>query len=216
MYLHGTGSAAIPLNGRATGYLAFGQGRSNADLLPFTINTAIAPPTLVRPTAEAESQMTMAQFTVAMRPAAGFFLNARYRYSDVDVQTPIFDRPGGSVAYDSSVQATADPSSYHSVKRSQFDVDGSISIAPSTALKAGYTKLGSDYTNRIFETTNEDVFRVSVDTTGHSRFMVRAQYENRERTGDGFNAEELAEVGELATMRHYDIADRDRNRFTFI
>jgi len=216
MYLHGTGSVAIPLNGRATGYVAFGQGRSNADLLPFTINTAIAPPPLDRPTAEAESQMTIAQFTASMRPSAGFFLNAKYRYSDADVQTPIFNRDGGTVAYDTSFSATADPSSYHSVKRSQFDVDGSISIAPSTALKAGYTKLSSDYTNRIFETTSEDVFRVSVDTTGHSRFMVRAQYENRQRTGDGFDAEELADVGELATMRHYDVADRDRNRFTFV
>ena len=39
-YLHGTGSVALPMRGRLTGYLAVGQATSNADLLPFTINTA--------------------------------------------------------------------------------------------------------------------------------------------------------------------------------
>jgi MtrB/PioB family decaheme-associated outer membrane protein len=216
MYLHGTGSASIPMNGRVTGYAAFGQGRNNQDLLPFTINTAIAPPPLARPTAEAESQMTMAQFTAAMRPASRFYLNARYRYSDVNIETPEFDRSRGSVSYDTSLQASADPSAYHSVTRSQFDIDGAFSVAPYTSLKVGYTLLGSDYTHRIFETTDEDVFRVSLDSAGNSRFMTRLQYESRQRTGDGFDPAELAHVGELPTMRHFDIADRDRSRLTFV
>jgi MtrB/PioB family decaheme-associated outer membrane protein len=216
MYLHGTGSASIPMNGRATAYVAFGQGRNNTDLLPHTINTAIASPTLARPTAEAESQMTMAQFTAAMRPASRFYLNAKYRYSDVDVQTPVFDRSNGSVSYDSKLVTSADPSAYHSVQRSQFDVEGSFSVAPFTAVKVGYSMLASEYTHRIFETTDENVFRVSLDSAGNSRFMARLQYEDRQREGDGFNPEELDHVGEIPTMRHFDIADRDRTRTTFI
>ncbi len=43
-YLHGTGAVSIPMNGRLTGYAAFGQGRNSTDLLPHTINTAFAPP----------------------------------------------------------------------------------------------------------------------------------------------------------------------------
>ncbi|HEX8030664.1 MAG TPA: MtrB/PioB family outer membrane beta-barrel protein [Vicinamibacterales bacterium] len=215
-YLHGTGAVNIPLNGRLTGYAAFGQGRNTTDLLPYTINTAIAPPPLSRTTAEAKSQMAITQFTAAMRPAEGFFLNARYRYSDVNIDTPEFDRSRGSVSYDTSLVASAGPSEYHSVKRSTFDVDGSYAIAPFTDLKAGFSRYGADYTHRIFESTSEDVFRVSLDSSGNQRFMVRAQYENRQRTGDNFEPAALAEVGELATMRHYDVADRDRNRFTFI
>jgi hypothetical protein len=46
--------------------------------------------------------------------------------------------------------------------------------------------------------------------------MLRGIYENRTREGDGFEAEALAEVGELAGLRHYDIADRDRQRLTLI
>ncbi|MGH9220909.1 MAG: MtrB/PioB family outer membrane beta-barrel protein, partial [Vicinamibacterales bacterium] len=216
-YLHGTGAVNIPLNGRLTGYAAFGQGRNSQDLLPFTINTAFQPPPpLSRTTAEAESQMTIAQFTAAMRPAPRFFLNARYRYSDVDIQTPEFDRSLGSVSYDTKLVTGAHASVYHSVTRSTFDADGSFSVAPFTAVKVGYSNYGSDYVHRIWESTSENVFRVSLDSTGHQRFMLRAQYENRQRTGDGFDPTALSDFGELPTMRHYDIADRDRGRFTFI
>ncbi len=110
-YLHGTGAISLPGRTRLTGYLALGQGRSNEDLLPFTINTGDRAGRARRaPTAEAESQMTIAQFTFAMRPAPCFSLNAQYRYADVDVQTPVFERPGGSVAYDSTFSAVAGPS----------------------------------------------------------------------------------------------------------
>jgi MtrB/PioB family decaheme-associated outer membrane protein len=213
-YLHATGAAALPMRGRATGYLAYGQGRNNTSLLPFTINTALPPPPLARTTADAESQMVIANFTVALRPASRLALNARYRYADMDVQTPEFDRSLGSVNYDSSSVASADASRYHSVKRSTFDVDAAFALASYTSLKAGYSHLGSDYTHRIFETTGEDVLRVSLDTTGHQRFSLRAQYENRQRTGDSFTPEELAHVGELPDMRHYDLAERNRDRFT--
>lgn len=215
-YLHGTGAVSLPGRSRLSGYVALGQGRSNEDLLPFTINTAIAPIALSRPTAEAKNQMTVAQVTLATRPTRVFSFNAKYRYSDVDVQTPIFARPGGSVNYDSSYTANAGPSEYHSVKRATFDADAALQVAPSTSMKVGYSHLASEYTNRIWEKTAENVFRASVDTTGNQYLMLRGVYENRKREGEHFEAELLAEVGELADMRHYDVADRDRQRFTLI
>jgi MtrB/PioB family decaheme-associated outer membrane protein len=216
-YLHGTGAVSLPGRSRLTGYLALGQGRSDASLLPFTINTAIQPIALDRPTAEAENQMTIAQFTFASRPLRLFAFNAKYRYSDVDVQTPVFDRDGGAVGYDSSYQAPPVSSSeYHSVKRTSFDAEGAMQILPTTSLKVGYGHLGSDYTHRIWESTAEDVFRLSVDTTGNQYVMLRGLYENRSREGENFNAHALEEVGELPGMRHFDVADRNRQRFTFI
>ena len=215
-YLHGTGSVALPMRGRLTGYLAVGQATSNEDLLPFTINTAIPPPPLDRPSAQAESQMTIANFTFAMRPASIASVTARYRYSDVNVDTPIFDRSLGSVSYDTKVVSAADESRYHSVTRSTFDADAAFDVARYTQLKVGYSNLASDYTHRIWESTSENVFRVSADVTGNALFGVRALYENRERTGDNFQSEELEHVGELPGMRHYDIADRNRDRFSLI
>ena len=216
MYLHGTGAISLPGRSRVTAYLAMGEGRNDADLLPFTINTALPQPVLPRSTAQAESQMAIAQFTFASRPARRLAINARYRYADVDIQTPVFERTGGSVSYDTNFVAAAGPSEYHSVKRVTFDADAGLDIAPFTSLKVGYSHLGADYQHRLWEQTGENVFRVSVDTTGHQWFGLRALFEDRKRAGEGFQGEALAEVGELTGMRHFDIADRNRRRLTVI
>jgi len=215
-YLHGTAAVSLPGRSRLTGYAAIGQGRSNEDLLPFTINTAIAPIALSRPTAEAKHQMTIAQVTLAMRPARLLAVNAKYRYADVDAQTPVFLRTGGSVSYDGSFSANAGPSEYHSVKRMTFDADAALQVHPSTSVKVGFSHLGTDYTHRLWEKTAENVFRVSADTTGNAVLSFRGLYENRKREGEHFEADALAEVGELADMRHFDVADRDRQRLTLI
>lgn len=215
-YLHGTGAVALPSRGRLTAYLAIGQGRQNEDLLPFTINTAVTQPQLSRTSAEAETQMTIAQFTYSMRPMRRLALNAKYRYADVDVQTPVFERATGSVSYDGSFTASAQGSEYRSVKRSTFDADVGVDVAPYTQLKVGYSFYGAGYTHRHWETTEENVFRASLDTTGNQYFGLRAIFEDRRRRGSDFEAEALSEVGELAGLRHYDIADRDRRRFTLI
>jgi len=216
MYVHGTGAVSMAARTRLTAYVALGRGRSNEDLLPFTINTAIAPVPLSRTTADAQTKTSIAQLTFASRPARAVSFNAKYRYADVDVTTPEFTRLGGTVAYDSSFQASAGPSEYHSVKRSTFDADAAFEVARFTSVKVGYSFLGADYTHRLWESTSESVFRVSLDTSGNQYLMIRGVYENRKREGDTFEAEALAEAGEYEGMRHYDIADRDRQRVTFI
>jgi MtrB/PioB family decaheme-associated outer membrane protein len=214
-YVSGLGVYNFARHGRVGAYLALGQASSNADLLPHTINTALPAIPLSRPTAEAEQQSTITQLNFSMRPWSRVQLLAKYRRSNVDVQTPIFER-SGSVAYDSSVSTTPSESEYHSVDRMTFDADAAFEVLPFTSLKVGFASLGTDYTHRIWESTSENVFRASIDTTGNPMFMLRALYENRSRTGDGFEPAALIEVGELPGMRHFDVADRDRNRFTFI
>jgi MtrB/PioB family decaheme-associated outer membrane protein len=215
-YLHATAAVNAGARSRVTGYVAFGQGQSNPTLQSFTINTAVNEPQLARPTSEADSQMSIAQVTFASRPARRLAFNARYRYADVDIQTPIFDRPDGYVPYDSKISSPAASSQYHSVTRSNFDADGSFELAPFTSLKVGYSNVAADYQNRLWENNSEQAFRVSLDTTGNQYFSVRAQYEDRSRDGEGLQPEQLAEVGELADMRHYDIANRNRRRFTLL
>jgi len=160
--------------------------------------------------------MTIAQLTLAMRPARLLSVNAKYRYADVDAQTPVFMRAGGSVAYDGSFNANAAPSEYHSVTRRTFDADAALQVHPSTSVKVGFSHLGSDYTNRLFEKTTEQVFRVSADTTGNAVVSFRGLYENRQREGEHFEADALAAVRELADLRHFDVANRDRQRLTLI
>ena len=215
-YVHGQAAVNFPYSGRLSGYVAIGQGKSNADLLPHTINTALASPELSRPTAQAEHRMTIAQFNFSMRPARRVSVVAKGRRADVDVRTPIFLRETGAVSYDSNLIPSAAPSEYYSVTRDSVDVDGAFEVLPFTSVKVGFGKYGTDYTNRIWEKTDENVFRVSLDTTSNPYVMLRAVYEDRSRKGDTFEAEVLEQVGELAGLRHYDVANRDRQRLTLI
>ncbi len=58
------------------------------------------------------------------------------------------------------------------------------------------------------------MFRVSADAVGTSWLTFRAQYEVGERTGSGLDEAAADRIGEHPEMRHYDLADRTRNRFT--
>jgi hypothetical protein len=55
---------------------------------------------------------------------------------------------------------------------------------------------------------------VTVDSTGNPFVTLRAKYEFSTREGSHFEAHLLEEVGEQPDTRHFDIANRDRSRFT--
>ena len=82
------------------------------------------------------------------------------------------------------------------------------------ALTVGYTHNGNGYDARIFQSSGEDVFRVSADAVGSSWATFRVQYEVGSRSGSGLDEKALIDIGEQPEMRHYDLADRTRNRFT--
>ena len=216
-YLHGTGAVNIPMNGRLTAYAAFGQGRNSTDLLPHTINTAFnPPPPLSRASAEAESQMTVANFTAAMRPAAGFFLNARYRYSDVDVQTPVFDRSRGSVVLRlepaefefavgvSQRQAIVVRRRGRILRSAVHVAEGGLQQA---RLRLHASPLGDDERRCL-----QRVGRQHRQPALHAAGAVRESAAD----GRGFRGRCARRGRRAPTMRHFDIADRDRTRFTFI
>ena len=170
-YLHGTGAVSLPGRGRLTGYAAFGQGRSNETCCPSRSTRPFAPPSRSRaPTAEAENQMTIAQFTLAMRPTPRASRSTRSIAMPTSMCRRRSSRARGARSPTTrAFNAIAGPSEYHSVKRMTFDADGAFQVAPSTSLKVGYSQLGSDYTHRIWEKTDENVFRVRSTRTGNQR-----------------------------------------------
>src|SRR6185436_19617179 len=52
------------------------------------------------------------------------------------------------------------------------------------------------------------------DAVGSQWVTFRAQYELSDRNGSDLDEALLVQIGEQPKMRHYDIADRGRNRFT--
>ncbi len=209
-----SGAAGYNLPGRSrlNGAFSFGDLRQNAALLPFTINTAIAPIPLDRATADAEARITNLNVNFVSRPTDIVWFNVRARRYDYDNRTPVFQIPQ-YVRLD-QVLEPGNAATFISYTRNYVDADVSLTPLPYTAFKAGYGMQKVDRTERYFASTNEQTLRASVDSTGFQYGSVRLAYEHSKRTGSGFDPAILSDAGEHVDMNHYDIGDRDRNRIT--
>ena len=57
------------------------------------------------------------------------------------------------------------------------------------------------------------MLQLKADSTGFGWVNFRARYEYGNRSGSGLDEASLVQIGEQPQMRHYDLADRTRNRF---
>ena len=211
-----TGTAALPARSRATAYLSMGAWNQNEDLLPFTINSAIAPIPLSRTTADAQAAVTAMNFSYTSRPVNRLWFSTRFRRYDFDNQTPDFHFTN-LVAYDQTLQAfpfgSTEPFGYI---RNWFDADASYELTSFAALRVGYGLEDVERTFRLFEETAEHTFRTSIDSTGNHMVSVRGVYEHAVRNGRGLDEEVLDDIGEQVSLRQFDISDRNRDRVSAI
>jgi MtrB/PioB family decaheme-associated outer membrane protein len=210
-----SGALALAARTNLTASVTFGRVNQNEALLPFTINTQIAAPALPRPTADAQVRNTAANVTLTSRPHPWMWMSARLRYYDSNNRMPGFASPDyiradQRVSLFEPIISTA-PLSF---SRNNVDLDASFTPRPFVALRAGYSRNGSKWENRIFSESAENVARVSIDTTTFGWLTFRGLAERAVRKGSGFREGLLDEFGEQPDMRHFDIADRDRTRFT--
>ena len=210
------GSIALPARTRASGYVSIGGWFQDAELMPHTINTAIAPIELPRSTVEAEARIVSMQYRVTSRPSPTVWLSGQFRLYDYDNRTPHFAvdeyvRFDGNVA--TSATGGSEPFGYI---RHFVDLDASFTPFPFMAFRLGYGREHDDRTYRFLDETTEHTVRTSVDSTGLSWGSVRLQYEHGVRTGQGFDEEVFSDVGEQVSLRQFDISDRNRDRVTAI
>ena len=211
-----TGTIRLPARGRATAYASVGSWRQDADLLPFTINTAIPAIPLARQSAEAEARVTALNFSYTARPTSRTWFSTRYRRYDFDNRTPRL-RVDNYVRFDQTVQASAlGGTEALGYTRNFFDADASYDVASFAALRVGYGLEDVARAFRVFETTAEHTVRVSIDSTGNQYATVRGVYEHGVRTGSGLDEEVLDEVGEQLSLRQFDISDRTRDRVSAV
>jgi MtrB/PioB family decaheme-associated outer membrane protein len=207
-------STVLPARTRITGFLSYGLWNNDEPLQPFTINSALPEIPLPRVRTEGEAGVMSVNLNLVSRPFEEWRFSARlreYDYNNKTADTPISQY----VSYDSSVNTanTGGPHKY-AHNRMTFDGDATWTGLPLVALNVGYSHNNAGYDFRIFESSGEDVFRISADAVGASWLTFRTEYEYGDRSGSGLNEQRLIEIGEQPAMRHYDVADRKRNRFT--
>jgi MtrB/PioB family decaheme-associated outer membrane protein len=197
-----------------TGFLSFGSWNNDEPLQPFTINTALPQLALPRQSTEGSANVFSTNLNLVSRPVDEWRLGARFRRYDYDNETPHTAIPQ-FINYDTSVatSSTGGPEPFaHS--RTNFDADATWTGLMPFAFTAGYTHNGSGHDFRIFDSTSEDILRLVADAVGSQWLTFRAEYEFADKRGSGLNEDLLVEIGEQPLMRHYDIANRNRKRFT--
>jgi MtrB/PioB family decaheme-associated outer membrane protein len=221
--VNATGSYKLPRRSRANATISFGRWSQDEPLYPPTLNTALVRPIAIpRTSADAEADIMSMVFGLTSRPIQNVWLNAKYRYYDYDNNTAHFgpvERFMGDTNFaggETSGTGALDENEPSSFKRQNLDLDASYAPINFLTFGVGYGRENGDRTFRIYESTAEDTFRVTVDSTGNQYFTVRAKYEFSSRTGSGFDPHLLEEVGEQPETRHFDIANRDRSRTTVI
>jgi MtrB/PioB family decaheme-associated outer membrane protein len=201
---------------QVTGFISFGSWSNDQPLLPFTINSALPTIALPRTTAQADAHVFTTNLNLVSRPSTDWEFTAHAKVYDYNNNTPptVITQ---YVAYDSSVgtSSTGGPQLYaHS--RTTFDADATYTGIKPVALNVGYTRNNTGYDQRIFDSTGENVLRLSADAVGTQWATFHAKYEYGSRTGSGLNENLLVQIGEQPDMRYYDLANRNRNQFTGI
>jgi MtrB/PioB family decaheme-associated outer membrane protein len=199
---------------QVTGSFSYGLWSNDQSLQPFTINSALPQIALPRANTDAKAHVFSTNLSLNSHPSTDWRFSARvrnYTYNNLMPATSITQY----VAYDSSVSTTptGGPDLYaHS--RTNVDGDATWTKLMPFAVTVGYSHNGNGYDARIIESSGENVFRVSADAVGSSWLTFRTQYEFGDRNGSGLDETRLTAIGEQPLMRHYDLADRTRNRFT--
>jgi MtrB/PioB family decaheme-associated outer membrane protein len=214
----GLASYLMPRRTRVTAYVSTGSLKDAGDpIVPHSTNTARPNLPLDRPTVNGEARTKNVNLSLTSRPNRLVSLDVRYKYYDYDNQTEPFHVPE-RIAYDVSLSSTPQETEPFGVVRHAFDAD--VRYAPRQAVAAGigFSSITEERTHRIFESTTDNVIRLQFDSVGYRWFTLRAKYEHAEKRGTGIEEgeAELIAVGEQPGMRHFDVAERDRNRVTLL
>jgi MtrB/PioB family decaheme-associated outer membrane protein len=197
-----------------TGFVSFGNWQNDEVLQPFTINATLPQLALPRSTTEASANIFSTNLSLVSRPANAWRFSARLRRYDYRNDTPPADIPQ-YISLDEGVSdsLTGGPRLF-AHDRTNFDLDATWTRLLPLALTAGYSYNGGGYDARTFDSTGENSLFLSADAVGTQWVTVRARYDYADRSGSGLDEASLIDIGEQPLMRHYDLANRTRNRFS--
>jgi MtrB/PioB family decaheme-associated outer membrane protein len=206
-------SASLPRRTRLNGTVSYSWRRQDEPFLPYTINTAIdasAQPISPRGL-DGQVRTTLVSVSGSIQPVRQLSITGRYRTFDFADHTPRVVLPVRVLS--DRVLATGEfvPQRYPH-RRHNAGLDGRWRLGAPLTLRAGYDWERWERSRDVRDvgTTNEHIPRLALDLILHDRIHARGSFEHSNRRGDGY-AIHPADT-ELATLRRFDLADRDRRR----
>ena len=227
--VNGMASVKLPARSRATAYISVGSLKDAGDpLMPQTINADTTPRAVDRTEVGGEARTLSYNLQFLSRPSRWLDMNVRFRSYDYDNRTPEFlmvqrvpyDNSPGNATYTSigGVSSGNVHSEPYGVVRHNFDAEVRYLAGGGMTAGIGYTHAQEDRTHRVIEDFSDNILRLTFDTVGNRWYSLRTRYEHAKRSADVVEANEIAlfTIGDHPGMRHFDIAQRDRDRFTIL
>lgn len=215
----------------------YGKMEQDEDLLPYTVNSAIATPrALPRDSAEAEIDVTSVSINLTSRPISALSVNARYRYYNTDNKTDrsLFYRVTNDTGTQSDVAAGAFYSLPFDYSQNNLDVSAVYRITSATRIKAGLGQEVTDREYRSAEQTKENTYKLGLSSRLSSMLTAAIDYTRAEKRIDGdYDNEPLYNAYHSYTtasgmysydasgnfdihpdLRQLDLAERDRDSYS--
>ena len=208
---------ALPAKSRLIGYVGQSALASDVDLLPWTINPAIAQPPLPRTSLDGDIDVTTVMFRFNTRPLRSLWLNANYRSYDLNNKTPPFQYDQ-KVSYDTTLVNTPGESSHpYSFNRSTLELDASFTPFRNGAFKLGYVREDDrSHAPHLRHHGGELVapgVRLDVQSLRHGACRLPPRRSGEARASI---PRLLEHYSEQPGMRHADISNRDRDAAQFV
>lgn len=195
--------------------VALSQWKQNANLQPYTLNTAILLPSGAnasalssRPFTSLNGQIdtTTINLGVTSRPLDPLYVNLKYRDYDFNNKTPRLIQPG-YVGWDRAWTAGPNETDPFGYETKRFDGIAGYELSKSVAVELAYRNLIDDRTLRQAERTTENGVAVTAIVHGSNWSLLRATYDKASRTASGIEAG----VKDL----YFDQANRDSDKVGF-
>lgn len=225
------GHARLGQSGWIDGNLSFGRMEQDSTLLPHTINSAINPSVTdpaIRPPfdasdpaslprATADTSVDIVHFTAngGGKLARWASVKVRARYYDYDNGSTPMKIPGYvrmDAVWEEVPRVTVPYAYTHSKVGAEFGFDA----AKRTHVAVGYDLVHWDRDYREVDSSDDDVYHVTVDSRAFKNIVLRAGWEHADREADSYDVaaqlasftEEDESVNNQFGLRKYDEADR--------
>ncbi len=189
-----TGTASLPLKTKFLGTASYGWRLQNDSFLPFTINSAIANPTLSRKSLEGDVRPAMVNLTLVNNFIDNLNLKAYYRFYDLDSRTKAVSA-SGAVLNDQSTGGFAWTAQPYQYSKNSAGVGAAYNF---TRWLTGKFNFSWDRTHRSIpaidapsEALNANEFKIgpTFDIKPLSWLLFRASYQHSWRDAPGYHAE---------------------------
>ncbi len=209
----------LPFKGRISGTAAWGWMRQDDDLIPYTINSALATPALPDDSADVDVRTYLYNVLLAARPTNKMHVKGRFRYYEYDNNTDEINFPG-FVFSDDFFDATPIVNKPVSYKKMRAKADLGYDVWKRSRLNLGYTYNRTKQTNREVDTIQDHIISGSIDATPAAWLGLRASYDRTERDISNYDFDVYRAGGldleQLPGLRKYDQADVSRDRVQFL